>query len=184
MDILQPIQDWATDFFGLKDAIQIIQSGDYGSLRTLKGILSVVGPLFPIFLILEFLIACLYRKLKLLITKFPSFLDVLNAFVGRFISIAAVAYMIGIFSPHAIFKSSFTWYWFIYGYIIWEFGHFIYHYLAHKVRLLWCLQSTHHAPENRNLAISFAHFFLEAPYADIIRTGTCILLGVIDRFFS
>ena len=178
MDILQSIQDWATDFFGLKDAIGIIQSGDYGSLRTVKGILSVVGPLFPIILVLEFLIACLYRKFKIIDYKISFFSYVLNTFIGRFISIAAVAYMIGILSPHAIFKSSFTWYWFIYGYIIWEFGHFIYHYLAHKVRLLWCLHSTHHAPENMNLAVSFAHFFLEAPYADVIRTGTCILLGV------
>ncbi len=29
-----------------------------------------------------------------------------------------------------------------------------------------------------NLAVSYAHFFLEAPYADVIRTTTCILLGV------
>jgi sterol desaturase/sphingolipid hydroxylase (fatty acid hydroxylase superfamily) len=29
-----------------------------------------------------------------------------------------------------------------------------------------------------NLSISYAHFFLEAPYADFIRTTVCILLGV------
>jgi sterol desaturase/sphingolipid hydroxylase (fatty acid hydroxylase superfamily) len=89
-----------------------------------------------------------------------------------------VAFCIGLFEKHAIFKTSFTWYWLIYGYIVWEFGHFIYHYLAHKVRLLWCLHSTHHAPQTMNLSITFAHFFLEAPYADVIRTSTCILLGV------
>ena len=29
-----------------------------------------------------------------------------------------------------------------------------------------------------NLTVNFAHFFLEAPYADVIRTSICILLGV------
>ena len=29
-----------------------------------------------------------------------------------------------------------------------------------------------------NLSVTYAHFFLEAPYADIIRTSLCILLGV------
>jgi sterol desaturase/sphingolipid hydroxylase (fatty acid hydroxylase superfamily) len=29
-----------------------------------------------------------------------------------------------------------------------------------------------------NLSITYAHFFLEAPYADVIRTTICILLGV------
>jgi hypothetical protein len=29
-----------------------------------------------------------------------------------------------------------------------------------------------------NLSVSYAHFFLEAPYADVIRTSICLLLGV------
>jgi len=29
-----------------------------------------------------------------------------------------------------------------------------------------------------NLSVTYAHFFLEAPYADVIRTSICILLGV------
>jgi sterol desaturase/sphingolipid hydroxylase (fatty acid hydroxylase superfamily) len=29
-----------------------------------------------------------------------------------------------------------------------------------------------------NLSVSYAHFFLEGPYADVIRTTVCILLGV------
>ena len=178
MEIIRSIKDWATGFFNLDDIIRIIHTGDYASLRTLHGVLSVVGPILPIFLVLEFLIACLYRKFKVIDYKIPFFSYLLNAFIGRFLSIAAVTYIIGLFSSHAIFKSGFTWYWFIYGYIIWELGHFVYHYLAHKIRLFWCLHSTHHAPETMNLSISFAHFFLEAPYADVIRTSTCILLGV------
>ena len=40
------------------------------------------------------------------------------------------------------------------------------------------MHSTHHAPDTMNLSVTYAHFFLEAPYADIIRTSLCILLGV------
>ena len=101
-----------------------------------------------------------------------------NRFIGRFISIAAVGFCIGAFSRYAIINTGFSWYWLLYGYIVWEFSHFIYHYLAHKVRLFWCLHSTHHAPESMNLSVSYAHFFLEAPYADVIRTSICILAGV------
>ena len=71
-----------------------------------------------------------------------------------------------------------TWYYFIYSYIIWEFGHFIYHFLGHKVRFFWCFHATHHTPEEMNLSVSHAHFFLEGPYADVIRTTICIVLGV------
>ncbi len=178
MSIVESIHDWAIGFFGVEEVIRIIKSGDYRSLQTLKGIMAVVGPLLPIVTVLEFFVALFYEKFKLIEYKISFFSYLINAVIGRFISIAAVAYIIGTLSSHALFKSSFTWYWFIYGYIIWELGHFVYHYLAHKVRLLWCLHSTHHAPRHMNLAVSFAHFFLEAPYADVIRTSTCILLGV------
>jgi sterol desaturase/sphingolipid hydroxylase (fatty acid hydroxylase superfamily) len=178
MEIIRAIHDWAIDFFSLHDIREILQSGDYSSLKTLKGIFAAIGPLFPIVLVFEFLVACVYRKFKVVDYKISFFSYVLNAFIGRYISIAAFAFCVGLFSPHAILKSSITWYWFIYGYIVWEFGHFIYHFLAHKVRILWCLHSTHHASEHMNLAISYAHFFLEGPYADVIRTTTCILLGV------
>ena len=101
-----------------------------------------------------------------------------NRIESRFIAIAMVTFLIGILQPIALFQANITWYWLIYGYIVWEFGHFLYHYWGHKVRLFWCLHSTHHAPEDMNLSVSHAHFFLEAPYADTIRTTVCLLLGL------
>ena len=178
MSVLQAIVDWLRDFFGVNELMKIINSGNYRDLLTYDGILSIFRPLFPVLLILEIIKALVFRKFKAIDYKIPFFSYVLNAFLGKFIAIAVVVFCIGLFEPYAIMKTSFTWYWFIYSYIIWEFGHFIYHYLGHKVRLFWCLHSTHHAPESMNLSISFAHFFLEAPYADFIRTTTCILLGV------
>jgi len=178
MNFLQPVVDWIIGFFGVGGLIKIIQSGKYDSLLTQDGIISIIGPLFPIFVFLELGKALIFRKFKAIDYKIPFFSYVLNAIIGRFISIAAVVFCIELFSKYAIIKIPFKWYWLIYGYIVWEFGHFIYHYFGHKVRLFWCLHSTHHAPQSMNLSISYAHFFLEAPYADVIRTTTCILLGV------
>ncbi|MDG2448926.1 MAG: sterol desaturase family protein, partial [Saprospiraceae bacterium] len=35
------------------------------------------------------------------------------------------------------------------------------HWLAHKVRLIWCLHSPHHAPESMNMLVGFNHSFIE-----------------------
>jgi sterol desaturase/sphingolipid hydroxylase (fatty acid hydroxylase superfamily) len=178
MEIFQAISDWLIGFFGVKDFLKILNSGNYKTFLTSDGFFSIIRPLFPLVLVLEILGALLYKKFKVLDYKISFFSFVFNAVIGKFISIAAVVFCIGLFEKYAIVKTSFTWYWFIYGYIVWEFGHFIYHYLGHKVRLFWCLHSTHHAPETMNLSVSYAHFFLEGPYADLIRTTVCILLGV------
>lgn len=178
MEILNIIKDELVGFLGVDGWINIFQTGDYSSLRTYEGILSAIGPLIPFLLILEIIRALVYGNFRISDYKTIFFIHVFNRFVSRFISIAAVSFCIGLLEPFAILKSTFTWYWFIYGYLVWELAHFVYHFLAHKVRLLWCLHSTHHAPESMNLSVSFAHFFLEAPYADVIRTSICILLGV------
>ncbi|HEY4335745.1 MAG TPA: sterol desaturase family protein, partial [Puia sp.] len=158
--------------------LDMVHTGDYKALLTLKGILATVSPVIPFILLLEIIRAALYKKFKIEDYKIPFLIFIGNRVVSRFISIAAIVYCIGLFENYAIFKTQFTWYWLIYGYIVWEFAHFIYHYLAHKVRLFWCLHSTHHAPRSMNLFVSYAHFFLEAPYADVIRTSICILAGV------
>lgn len=178
MNFLQAVYHWLIDFFGVQQLIEIVKSGQYKALLTQDGILAVARPLFPVLLFLEIVKALLFKSFKAIDYKISFFSYVLNGFIGRFIAIAVVVFCIGVFERYALFKTTFTWYWFIYGYIVWEFGHFIYHYLGHKVRLFWCLHSTHHAPQAMNLSISYAHFFLEAPYADFIRTTVCILLGV------
>lgn len=178
MDFLKAIWNEFTGFWGLGGLIDIIKSGKYDQLLTWNGITAALGPLIPFLLLLEIIRGAFYKRFHVIHYKISFFTFVLNAFIGRVISFAMVALCIGLFSRYAIFKTTFTWYWFIYGYIVWEFAHFIYHFLAHKVRIFWCLHSTHHAPESMNLSVTFAHFFLEAPYADVIRTTICILLGV------
>src|SRR6267154_2334108 len=178
MNIMRILYEEIIGFFGVEGLIKVFQSGDYSSLLTLIGIHAVLSPVISLILILEIIRALLYRRFKAAEYKLTFLTHVFNRFVSRFVTIAAVAFCIGIFEPWAVFKSTFTWYWLIYGYIVWELAHFVYHFLAHKVRILWCLHSTHHAPESMNLSVTYSHFFLEAPYADFIRTSICILLGV------
>lgn len=178
MRILEIIEEQFRGFLGINGLIRIIQSGNYESLLTYDGITSVIAPILPLILVLELSRGLLYRKFRVISYKIPFYSYLFNAVLGRYLSIGMTMFCIGLFEKYAIINISFTWYWFIYGYIIWELAHFVYHYLAHKVRLFWCLHSTHHAPESMNLAVSHAHFFLEGPYADVIRTTICMLAGV------
>jgi sterol desaturase/sphingolipid hydroxylase (fatty acid hydroxylase superfamily) len=178
MGVFKVLYDELISFFGIEHWLAMFKTGDYSSLHTLDGLVSAISPLIPLLLVIELIRAVINKQIRPSHYKVTFFIYIFNRVLGRFISIAATAFCIGLFEKYAIIKTSFTWYWLIYGYIIWEFSHFIYHYLGHKVRLFWCLHSTHHAPENMNLSVSYAHFFLEGPYADIIRTSICILLGV------
>ncbi|MES2003747.1 MAG: sterol desaturase family protein [Bacteroidota bacterium] len=177
-DFFSSIYHEFINFWNLTPVIDILRSGDYEQLLTLDGILKVISPIIPFLLLIEIIRAAIHKKFKLADYKIPFLIFVGNRVISRFISIGMVSFCIAVLEKYALFKTGFSWYWLIYGYIVWEFAHFVYHYFAHKVRLFWCLHSTHHAPETMNLSVSFAHFFLEAPYADVIRTSICILAGV------
>jgi len=178
MEILSILYSEILSFLRISQVWEILRSDDLSSFTTYEGIRAFVIPIIPLLLILESILGVTYKKPQTKVYKVNFLIYVFNRFIGRFIAIGMVVLCIGLFQQYALIQTELTWYWFIYGYIIWEFGHFIYHYLGHKVRLFWCLHSTHHAPENMNLSVTYAHFFLEAPYADAIRTTICILLGV------
>jgi sterol desaturase/sphingolipid hydroxylase (fatty acid hydroxylase superfamily) len=177
-EVVNVFQNELINFFSLRNLMELINSGNYESLRTWSGITAVLSPLIPVIVIIEIVIAFAHKKFNSAEYKIPFFIYVFNRIIGRYVSFGIVALCIGTFAPYSIVHATMTWYWFIYGYIAWEFSHFIYHYLGHKVRLFWCLHSTHHAPESMNLSVTYAHFILEAPYADFIRTSLCILAGV------
>jgi sterol desaturase/sphingolipid hydroxylase (fatty acid hydroxylase superfamily) len=178
MHFLHILYEELIGFLGIRSLLDLFRSGDYHKLLTFDGILGAMRPIIPLILLIELVRALLYKRFKVEDYKVNFFIIIINRTISRFISIAAVAFCIGLFQKYAVLKTSFTWYWLIYGYIVWEFAHFVYHFLAHKVRILWCLHSTHHAPQTMNLTVTYAHFFLEAPYADVIRTSICILAGV------
>ncbi|SHG27985.1 sterol desaturase family protein [Flagellimonas flava] len=178
MEILLELWNEVIGFLGITQALELLQAGDYTVFTTYDGVASLIYPIIPFLLILEFIVGLVYKKPQIKVYRVNFLIYIFNRFVGRFIAIAMVTFCIGVFSKYAILQTSYTWYWLIYAYIVWELAHFVYHYLGHKVRLFWCLHSTHHAPEEMNLSVTHAHFFLEAPYADTIRTSICIVLGV------
>jgi len=178
MEVFEAFYNEIVGFLGITQALDIINSGEYETFRTYDGIVSLIYPIIPLLLVLELILGLIYKKPQAKVYKVNFLIYLFNRIVGRFIAIAMITFLIGVLQPLALFQTGFTWYWLIYGYIVWEFGHFLYHYWGHKVRLFWCLHSTHHAPEDMNLSVSHAHFFLEAPYADTIRTTVCLLLGL------
>ena len=178
MSSLESIWTEVVSFFGVNQFIEILEKQDNSLFLTYDGIISLIIPIIPFLIFLELILGLVYKKPQTKVYKVIFLIYLFNKIIGRFIAIGMVAFCIGLLKPYAILNTSMTWYWFIYGYIVWEFAHFIYHFLAHKVRLFWCLHATHHSPEEMNLSVSHAHFFLEAPYADFIRTSICILMGL------
>lgn len=178
MDVLKWIHGQLSDFFGLEPLLKLLASGDYRSLLTVDGFAALVGPIIPLLLVFELARGVILRRTRREDYQVPLLVLVLNRFIGSFLSIAMVGFCIGLFNRFAPFQAGLTWYGLLYGYVVWELAHFVYHFLAHKVRLLWCLHSTHHAPVAMNLSVNYAHIFLEGPYADFVRTSICMLLGV------
>ena len=178
MSFLATLQSEVLAFFGLTDWITMIQSNDYSDLRTANGLFKALAPLLAALLLVEVVRAIWARTFDYRQYRSIALIYAFNRLISTWLSLGAIAFTIGLLIPFAPFSVELTWYGLIYGYIVWELGHFIFHYLAHKVRLLWCLHSTHHAPESMNLLVGHSHFVLEGPYADFVRTSVCILLGL------
>lgn len=67
----------------------------------------------------------------------------------------------------------------VYGLIVYELAYWLQHWLAHKVRLLWCVHSPHHAPQSMNMFVGFNHSFLESVFYMPLTLGLLpALLGV------
>jgi sterol desaturase/sphingolipid hydroxylase (fatty acid hydroxylase superfamily) len=82
------------------------------------------------------------------------------------------------FQPFALFHISDHWYGWLYALLLWDLSTWIWHYGAHKVRLLWCLHSPHHAPQNLNMTVAWVHFFAEGYYSALLQVPLLMLLGV------
>lgn len=86
--------------------------------------------------------------------------------------------LIPTFQHLSFFTTNFAWYSWIYAYLVWELTTWIWHYSTHRVRLLWCLHSPHHAPEELNMTGAWVHFFAEGFYTSVLQLTILMLLGV------
>lgn len=164
--------------FSLEALIDLVVTGNYESLQTWAGFKAVLLPVIPLSVVLELALALWRRSFRLDAYKVPLMIYVVNRVLGRFVLFGVMLWTIQLVAPFQLFKVPLTWYGFIYGYIVFELSQVLSHYLSHKVRLLWCLHSTHHAPRHMNLSVSYSHFILEFPYAEFVKVAVCLLLGV------
>ncbi len=178
MDAWEFLKTEVVRFLGAGQLLEMLAEGNYRALLSHDGLVAFLYMVIPVLLVIELLRAAFTKAFKLEDWKIPFVTMVANRFIGMVVSVGLVGFSIAVFQPLAPFQVDIGWFGLLYGYVVWEFSHFIYHYLAHKVRLFWCLHSTHHAPTQMNLSVNWAHIFLEGPYADIIRTSICMLAGV------
>ena len=136
---------------------------------TIDKVLNVALMALIIYGIIEMIYLVWYRKYekraeyKQTTTNFV-FVIVLNLVVSALFGVVSTATLSLLGYKLSVVQMGLQWYWWIIGLIIYEFWYWIQHWLAHKVRLLWCLHSPHHAPESMNMFVGFNHSFLETMF--------------------
>lgn len=165
-------------FFQLSKIIEASTSRSWANLDGFDWAVVLLAPIVPISLAVEFCITALRRRANFTSYRVNLMIYAVNRLIGTAINLSVAFSLIYLLKDYAMFQTSVTWYWFVYAYLVWELGQYIFHRLSHKVRLLWCLHSTHHAQEDMNISVSYAHFFLEGTFANLIRIPIATLCGV------
>jgi sterol desaturase/sphingolipid hydroxylase (fatty acid hydroxylase superfamily) len=83
-----------------------------------------------------------------------------------------------LFQHLSFFKINFAWYSWVYVYLIWELSTWVRHYSTHRIKLLWCLHSPHHAPEDLTMTTAWVNFFAEGYYTAFVQWFILSALGV------
>ena len=78
----------------------------------------------------------------------------------------------------AVFQLSMDWYYWPLGLLIFEFWYWLQHWLAHKVRLLWCIHAPHHAHDTLTSLIGLGRSIFEMPYLTFFLGFMTALCGV------
>jgi len=107
MHFFQILYDELIGFLGIGQLLDTFKTGNYSSLLTFDGILSTISPLMPLLLLIEIGRAAIYKKFKVSDYRIPFLIYVCNRFISRFLSIAAVAFCIGLFEKYGLIKNKF-----------------------------------------------------------------------------
>jgi sterol desaturase/sphingolipid hydroxylase (fatty acid hydroxylase superfamily) len=95
--------------------------------------------------------------------------------LGR-VAITACAVWGGWLSP---FEAGTGALWWVYGFIVYEFCYWLYHFLVHRVRLLWCGHAAHHSPEEMTLLVGTNANPIDSEIHLVVIIGVgCGFLGV------
>jgi len=109
----------------------------------------------------------------------PTFLAAMvSEFLPKLIMIDIFWRIQPLFQHLSFFKINFAWYSWLYAYLVWELSTWVWHYSTHRVRILWCLHSPHHAPEDLTMTTAWVHFFAEGYYTAFVQWFILSMLGV------
>lgn len=178
MHLISSIEKQVVNFFKINDWINMVETGNFSALTTLSGFIIHLEPLIPIFVIIEAVHSYFHGNLNLKNYKFSVFTQLVNLLISRILSLGVIIFSIAWSSKFQFYKINFSWYSVIYGFIIFELAEYIHHFISHKVRILWCIHSIHHIPEDMNISVRYTTSFLESPLADLIRIPICIVSGM------
>jgi sterol desaturase/sphingolipid hydroxylase (fatty acid hydroxylase superfamily) len=178
MPLLKELLNELITFFRINGLIDIIQSGNFRALLSFEGFLTFLSPITPFIIIFEFAWLLVQYRFQASVYKITFLIILTNRIMSRLIGISVLVLTIGIFQKYAIIQTSITWYWFIYGYLVYELNNFIRHYLTHKIRLLWCFHAVHHSSEDLNSSVTLTTFFVENLYSEFFAAMFCMILGV------
>ncbi len=88
-----------------------------------------------------------------------------------------------------------SWPWWIHGWLVYEFWYWFQHWAGHKVRLLWCIHSPHHAPGSIHMLVGANHHLVESvllfpfffgfmPALFGVDPLICVALNVVDTVWG
>src|SRR5690348_16791412 len=125
--------------------------------------------------IVEFVLKLLHKPDKQFLkdTMANFSLGMTTVFVGAFEKIAAlgvysIVYSFSIFTP----KLS-IWLW-IGAFFVYEFMHYLYHWLGHKTRILWAAHVTHHSSLHFNLSVGWRVNSFDLLYRFLFWSPMCL----------
>ncbi|MDG2305650.1 MAG: sterol desaturase family protein [Candidatus Binatia bacterium] len=92
-------------------------------------------------------------------------------------------------------EGGFTWPWWIFGWVVYEFWYWVQHWGAHKVRFLWCMHSPHHAPRSMHMLVGANHHFAETIFYFPVFMGffpalcgvpplMCVAINLVDVVYG
>jgi sterol desaturase/sphingolipid hydroxylase (fatty acid hydroxylase superfamily) len=163
--------------------VKMMKNDDYSWLGTFEGIVAILSPLLTVVFVWEIVVAVRKRTFRRQ-NYLPQFLSyVFNRSFSYVIVLTSYPVWVGMFDHLRPFESSVTWYWFIYGFLVFDFSLYVLHWLMHKVRILWCIHSQHHSTEFMNSSVNRTNFFANAIYLSFFKSLICMLLGVNPTIF-
>ncbi len=92
-------------------------------------------------------------------------------------------------------EAGLSWPWWIYGWVVYEFWYWVQHWAAHKVRLLWCIHSPHHAPRSIHMLVGANHHLIESifyfpfffgfvPALFGVHPVICVAVNIVDGIWG